>query len=182
MTPPERYLLSPLSLAVARVEGTGELSEEMKAWAARYKAFLVVRVSDSLTEADRKAARAEAASVAQQEWVQEAIEAARQEGRAAGEARARASYKPAAASASKAKPAASSAKDKATIEALKTEVSKLKNSQVKLDLVKVTAERDNYLLKLQVLQDVVSQCGGDGEGPWDHEKLRELAEITREVL
>lgn len=177
MTPPERYLLSPLSLAVARVEGTGELSEEMKAWAARYDAFLVVRASDSLTDDDREAARAEAASVAQHAWVQEAIEAAREEGRAAGEARARASFKKPAA-----KPAASSAKDKATIEALKAEVKQLKNSQVKLDLVKVTAERDNYLLKLQVLQDVVSTCGGEGKDPWDDAKLRELAEIVREIL
>jgi flagellar biosynthesis/type III secretory pathway protein FliH len=180
VTLPERYLLSPITLAVARVDGTGELSDDMKAWAARYKAFLVVPANHALTDADRETARAEAARVEQEAWVQEAVESARREGYAAGEARGRGSYKKPAA-APKAKPAASSAKDKATIEALKTEIKKLKNSQVKLDLVKVTAERDNYLLKLQVLQDVVGQCGGEGK-PWDHEKLRELAEIVREVL
>lgn len=180
--PPERYLISPISLAVARVEGNGdELSAEMQAWADRYNAFLVAPVGEALTDDDRKAAQAEAANAAQQEWVREAIETARQEGYAAGQARAVLRTK--APAAPKQPAPAQREKHDAALTALKAEVKQLKASTVRLDLEAAVAERDNLKLKIEVLQDVVSQCGSEEDGEtWDVAKLQELAEIVREIL
>lgn len=58
----------------------------------------------------------------------------------------------------------------------------LAREDVERKLEVVTRERDNLRLKIEVLQDVVSTCGGEGEDDWDMTKLVELAEITREIL